>query len=211
MRAAGPMQGLWATGAGSPPLVRAQLRFPVGGVARGAPMLHPGTWSLSSVPARLLLVLALLAPALATAQTTREIFRIERSKNKDVVRYDAKIGKDGQLDPKEPVVSYWLLRDGKRREVNAFSRTFFYGFKVRKDKRGDFWHLTIVTAKDRTMKLYLKDGKPLAEGRIAKRTGFLQKLYVQFVPNATIPKVAFVDLIGVDAKTGERIHERVVP
>jgi hypothetical protein len=163
------------------------------------------------VTARLALACILLAPGLATAQSTIEIFHIERSKNKNVVRYDARIGKEGQLDPKEPVVSYWLKPGGQTRAVEAFDRTFFYGFRVRKDKSGDFWHFSIVAAKDRPMKLYLKDGRPRAEGRIGGTAAFLQKLYVRFAENTTIPKVAYVDLIGVDAKTGEPRRERFVP
>jgi hypothetical protein len=164
------------------------------------------------VTARLVLLACLLAaPGLAPAQTTKEIFHIERSKNKNVVRYDAQIGKDGQLDPKEPVVSYWLGPTGKRWPVKTFDRTFFYGFKVRKDKTGDFWHLVIAAAKDRPMKLFLKDGVPRAEGRFGGTAAYLQKLYVRFAEDTTIPKVLYVDLVGVDAKTGAPRRERVVP
>ena len=152
-----------------------------------------------------------LAPSLAPAQSTQEIFHIERSKNKNVVRYDARIDKDGLLDPKEPVFSYWLEPSGKTRPVNTFDRTFFYGFRVRKAKSGDFWHFTITAAKDRPMKLYLKDGVPRAEGRVAGTTVFLQKLYVRFAEDTTIPKVLYVDLFGVDVKTGDKRHERFVP
>jgi hypothetical protein len=159
----------------------------------------------------LLAFLLLLVPGLAPAQTTKEIFHIERSKNKNVVRYDAQIGKDGQLDPKEPVVSFWLGPTGKRWPVKAFDRTFFYGFKVRKDKSGDFWHLVIVAAKDRPLKLFLKDGEPVAAGRIGGTTAYLKQLYVKFAEDATIPKVLYVDLVGVDAKSGEPRRERVVP
>jgi hypothetical protein len=163
------------------------------------------------VTVRILLACLLLAPGLAAAQSTREIFHIERSKNKNVVRYDARIDKDGHLDAKEPVVSYWLGPDGKRWSVTLVDRTFFYGFTVRKDRGGDFWHLTIAAAKGRPMKLYLKDGQPLAEGRIAGVTALLKKFFVQFKENTPLSGVSYVDLIGVDAKTGEPRQERVVP
>jgi hypothetical protein len=164
-----------------------------------------------TVTARLLLACLVLAPGLASAQSTVEIFHIERSKNKNVVRYDARIGKDGQLDPREPVVSYWLEPSGKRRPMEAFDRTFFYGFSVRKDKSGNFWHFKIAAAKDRPMKLYLKEGQPRAEGRVGGVAAFLTKFYVKFAVGTTLPKVEYVDLIGVDAKTGEPKRERFVP
>ena len=161
--------------------------------------------------ARLILVCLLLAPGLAAAQSTQEIFHIARSKNKNVVRYDARIGKDGQLDPKEPVVSYWLQPDGRTRKMEAFDRTFFYGFKVRKAKDGDYWHFTIAAAKGRPMKLYVKDGKPRAEGKIAGTWAIVQKFYVKFKEGTTIPGVSYIDLFGIDATTGAPRRERVVP
>jgi hypothetical protein len=164
------------------------------------------------VTARLVLVACLLlAPGLAPAQSTQEIFHIERSKNKNVVRYDARLDKDGQLDAKEPVASYWLGPTGKRWPVKTFDRTFFYGFRVRKDKSGEFWHFSIAAAKGRQMKLYLKDGVPRAEGRVAGTTVYLTKFYVRFAEDTTIPKVLYVDLFGVDVKTGDKRHERFVP
>jgi hypothetical protein len=61
-------------------------------------------------------VLALPA-APATAQIkTSPLFIVERSKNANVVHYDARLTADGKLDPKEPVTAYWVLlaEDGRR-------------------------------------------------------------------------------------------------
>jgi hypothetical protein len=166
-----------------------------------------------SLLARLVLAGLLLTSGLAAAQGVKqkEIFHIERSKNRNVVRYDARIGKDGRLDPKEPVVCYWLGPNGKRWPVSFVDRTFFYGFKVQKDKSGAFYHLVIAAAKDRPMKLYLKEGQPRAEGRIGGVPAFLQRLYVRFDEKSTLPSVRYVDLIGVDARTGEPRRDRVIP
>jgi hypothetical protein len=48
------------------------------------------------------------------------LFTIERSKNANLVVYDARLTDSGELDPKSAVVVYWLLKaqDGRREELN---------------------------------------------------------------------------------------------
>ena len=59
--------------------------------------------------------LALLAASAAAQITTSPLFIIERSKNANVVHYDARLTADGKLDPKEPVIAYWVLLAGNGR------------------------------------------------------------------------------------------------
>src|SRR5712691_865167 len=60
------------------------------------------------------------------------LFVIERSVNANVVHYDAKLGPDGKLDPREPVVAYWIMgaEDGRRQDLNAIERLRAYGFST---------------------------------------------------------------------------------
>ena len=55
------------------------------------------------------------------------------------------------------------------------------------------------------------NGTPLAEGRISGAWAFLRKLYVKYKEGTVIPGVQWIDLIGVDVKTGAPLRERVVP
>ncbi|HEY3351735.1 MAG TPA: DUF4833 domain-containing protein [Polyangia bacterium] len=157
------------------------------------------------------LLLLLLLPGLCFAQSTQKLFHIERSKNKNEVHYDARLDKDGQLDAKEPVVVYWLLPNGKRSTLSWLERSQAYGFKVTKDKSGEFWRMVIVPAKNRPIKLYVRDGKARAEGKINGFDVFLQKLYINTTEGALIPTVNYIDLIGIDVRTGEKRSERVKP
>ena len=50
-------------------------------------------------------VLALLAAPAAAQTKTSPLFIIERSKNANVVHYDARLTADGELDPNEPVIA----------------------------------------------------------------------------------------------------------
>jgi len=160
---------------------------------------------------RLLLACLVLVPAVGGAQTTREIFHIERSKNGNVVRYDARITKDGQLDPKNPINAYFQRPDGTTFAITTMEFKFFYGYKVKWDEDGKFWHFSIAAAKERPMKLYLLDGKPVAEGRIAGVQCYVSKFFVQFKKDTIIPGVEWVDLYGAEIKSGRQVHERVVP
>src|ERR1039457_4263601 len=48
---------------------------------------------------------------------TQPLFIIERNKNANVVHYDAQLTADGKLDPKRPVIAYWvMLAQGGRRQ-----------------------------------------------------------------------------------------------
>ena len=161
--------------------------------------------------ARVVFACLLLLPAVSAAQKQREIFRIERSKNANVVKYDARITKDGALDPKNPVVGYFQRADGSTFAITAFEFKFFYGHKVKLDQSGKFWHFTIAAAKDRSMKLYLVDGHPKAEGRIAGVQAFVTKFYVKFKKDTIVPGVEWVDLYGTELGSGRAVHERVVP
>jgi hypothetical protein len=157
-----------------------------------------------------LALLLSLTPALGLAQTTQKLFHIERSKNKNEVHYDARLAEDGQIDPKEPVIVYWLAPDGHTWKPTAFDRANFYGVSVRKDQRGDFWHFAINAAKKWPMKLYVKDGKARIERTIDGQPAYLRKMYVKY-KDGLIPGVQFIDLIGVDVRTGAERRQRVVP
>ena len=73
-----------------------------------------------------LLVLAALAAVALTALSaladglTQPLFFIQRSKNANEVHYDARLTKDGALDPNDPVEGYWLNKaeDGSRSGIS---------------------------------------------------------------------------------------------
>jgi hypothetical protein len=58
----------------------------------------------------LLSIALILAPAILVAAEPehQSLFRIERSKNANIIQYDAQIGADGKLDKREPIVGYWV-------------------------------------------------------------------------------------------------------
>ena len=80
-------------------------------------------------------VLPLLAAPAAAQMKTQPLFIIERSKNANVVHYDARLTADGKLDPREPVIAYWVLsaEDGRREELSWIEKKKAYGFDMKPD------------------------------------------------------------------------------
>lgn len=164
-------------------------------------------------------VLAVLA-SFATVSThgwadapreTKPLFVLERNRNANYVRYDAQLAADGTLDPKEPVVAYWIMaaENGRREPLSAIERSLAYGFSTNADKRGNVW-LSLVAHKAKPIRVFKDDSGVHAEIAIAGKRAYLTKLFVQAGPEF-IPKVTFLDLYGNDVKTGEAVHERITP
>ena len=79
---------------------------------------------------------------LQAAELDRQgLFRIERSKNANIIQYDAQVRPDGKLDKKNPVVGYWirLAEQGQEQELTWLQNKFAFGFI------------------DRTYKAYIKE------------------------------------------------------
>ena len=57
------------------------------------------------------------------ATSTNQLFYVQRSSNINLIMYDAKIGIDKKLDPKNPVHIYWILytQGGENRNLQAFN------------------------------------------------------------------------------------------
>lgn len=140
------------------------------------------------------------------------LFRIERSKNANIVQYDAMVEGD-DLDAKAPVVGYWVMKaeDGKRKGLNAFDK-LAYGFSVEPERGTKAWFLRLKAASDKAIRLH-----PTAPGRwvplvdIDKRLAVLERLYVATNESGIVPKVLYVDVFGVEASTGAAVRERLIP
>jgi hypothetical protein len=143
----------------------------------------------------------------------QDLFIIERSTNANVVRYDAKIGKDGAFDPKEPVVAYWIMaaEDGRRQGLSAVEKMFAYGFTIRRDGSDQSFWMTLVSQKRREIHIYQEGGKVRAVMLIGGQAAYLRKIYVQVRKPGLLPTVDYAELFGQDIVTGQDRSERVAP
>lgn len=150
---------------------------------------------------------------LGTGLETIPLFRIERSKNANFVQYDVQVGPDGKLDPNEPVIAYWIRRaeDGRRQELTAFQRAWYYGFKATYDPQTNSALLEMTAKNLRPIRVREVEGTYRGETIIAGQPAFLDRIFVTSVPSGMTRKVTSVELFGKDAATGADRYERLTP
>jgi len=157
------------------------------------------------------LAMTFLLSAPLFAQTAKELFRIERNTNANIVRYDVVLNDDGTINANRPIDSYWLLLagNGQREEITAFQRRA-YGFTIRQNDAGGYFSMFLTAVKDREIKVYVKDGEPKAEILINGAPAFLSSVYVDASSGMFgIPRVNFYILNGIDMETGGQVSEKI--
>jgi hypothetical protein len=158
-------------------------------------------------------VLALLAIPVAAQIKTSPLFIIERSKNANVVHYDARLTADGKLDPKEPVIAYWVLlaKDGRREKLSWVEKKKAYGFTIKPDPSVNGYKMTLVAAPEKQIIVKKEKETVRAEAVIDGRPAVLEKLYINASDGLTGPKVQYIEVHGKDLQTGEKLREKMVP
>ncbi len=157
-----------------------------------------------------LLVAALATPA-GPPRCSDELFRIERSKNANVIVYELRRRPDGTVDRAEPVRASWIMlaAGGGREDLNLLERTLAYGFDVKEATPG--WILTLKAERKRPLHVREAAGCLQAMAAIGGRLGALKRVYVKADDRQLIPPVEYVDVFGVDPDSGAALHERIVP
>jgi len=164
-----------------------------------------------------LLLLATLAQALLpiaadTSTSTQRLFRIERSKNANIVAYDLRLDDDGKPDPKAPVDAYWVsAADGAREGLSLVQKKLAYGFKSRFENP-EVVVMRIAADLGREIRVERVSGVFRALIDIEGQRAVLDHIYVKSIERKLLlPTVEFVDLFGFDLATGAERHERIVP
>jgi hypothetical protein len=158
-------------------------------------------------------VILVTTAILAQAQATRPLFIIERSKNKNVVHYDARLTGDGRLDPKEPVTAYWIMlaEDGRRQDLNWLERHKAYGFRIEPDKSRRVFRMRVMAYPEREIKVYQDETRVVAEMRIDGKPALVERIYIASTEGRSLPKVEYVELFGRDLNSNEERYEKIVP
>jgi len=141
------------------------------------------------------------------------LFKIERSKNANIIQYDALVGPDGKLDAKTPVVAYWirLAEGGEVRKLSWIQRTFAFGVHAHYDPVTDTAPMNMAVDIDRDIAV-VRDGDVYrAKTTIDGAPSYLDRIYIEAHKRGFLIKVDFVDIYGQDAVTGEERYEHFVP
>jgi hypothetical protein len=151
------------------------------------------------------------APPAAAQKRTQSLFIIERSKNANVVHYDAQLTTGGEIDPNKPVIAYWIMlaNDGHREELNWMEKKKAYGFSIKPDSSVNGYKMTVVTVPQGQITVK-KDGDAVrAELVIDDRPAVLEKIYINASDGLTGPIVHYIELHGKDIKTGENRFQKI--
>ena len=158
---------------------------------------------------------ALLIPVLCLSEEleTEHLFRIERSKNANVVHYHAQLTPEGKLKPKKPVIAFWIMNanGGEKEDLNWVEKKMAYGFSVEYDTKGDFWIMDLVADIQRKIKVYKANGRYRAELLIEGRPAFIDRIYIKSIEGGMRPKVKYMEFFGKCIKTGSNLYEKFIP
>ncbi|MBE9546806.1 MAG: DUF4833 domain-containing protein [Proteobacteria bacterium] len=141
------------------------------------------------------------------------LFRIERSKNANVVQYDAQLTPEGKLKPEKPVIAYWIMNanGGEKEDLNWVEKKMAYGFSVEYDTKGDFWIMDLVADIQRKIKVYKANGRYRAEILIDGRPAFIGRIYIKSIEGGVRPKVKYMEFFGKGIKSGSNLYEKFIP
>jgi hypothetical protein len=159
-------------------------------------------------------LLALTALAIGVRDACpAHLFVIERSKNANIVVYDANLGPAGDFDTTKPVVVYWLLGGDKDRRENLtrMERDHAYGVVVTPGSASGTHALAFKALRKRHLTARMLDGCPVVTTSIGGQEGILRRLFVQSKEGTALPKVEYVELFGETVDTGAPLHEKYVP
>ena len=155
------------------------------------------------------------------------LFVIGRSKNLNIVVYEAKLASGGgELDSKEPVIVYWLDLDpayqkqkrdkgvtSDRLELNFIEKTMAYGLSSAPNPAKPGHHTVhLVAFSKRAVDVYFDQakGRAVAMIEINGQQCELIRIFVSATESWTGPKVQHVDVIGLDQQ-GQQVTERITP
>jgi hypothetical protein len=162
-----------------------------------------------------MVAVALVAPRYSFGKDleARPLFRIERSKNANVVQYDAQLTPDGKLYSKEPVIAYWirLAKDGRKEGLSFAQRRWAYGFKAKYKAKANTASIEMAAKIGRKIKVLEVDGEYRAQTRIDGQQAFIERIFITSIEGGTLPKVESIELYGKDAETDVERYEKINP
>lgn len=149
---------------------------------------------------------------LAACPKTYPLFKIERSKNKNIVQYDICVSEKGDVVDPKPVIAYWVLENGKRSDLNFIQATLAYGIESQEKLGENKYRIVVVAMKDRNIMIEKSAKGYMAIILISGKESILEKIYVESEERMLgLPKVNYVDLFGRNLQTDVSVKERIIP
>lgn len=149
------------------------------------------------------------------ANSSNLLFYIQRSSNINSIIYDANLGINKKLDPKNPVHTYWILytQGGKKQELTGIQRSLAYGLHTRPTPTevGSYDGYFFAYRKRRFVVKINAKGEPIALFPINGKMQILKKVFVKVDETGMMPSVIYVELWGRDVLTDKEVYEKFKP
>lgn len=138
------------------------------------------------------------------------LFYLQRDPDANTVVYQLNL-KDGEVDTNDPVKVFWIkfADKGQVKELTSIQRRLAYG--IRSTSIGNGNHELRFAAYPKLPLYLLKEGHDYnVHANVGQRELVLNKVFVRVKEGSLyFPKVDYVDLIGVDVKTGRPLTHRI--
>jgi hypothetical protein len=157
-----------------------------------------------------LLAVPTLAFLAAPQQRALNLFVIERSKNRNIVRYDLLLDRSGSYDARRPLDVYWsmLAEDGRREELSLLERQA-YGFELLPNAKPSELGVRLVAVKNRPLMVRGASGAYRAELSIRGVPAYLERVFVATREGPVFPTVLYIELRGRSLRDGRALSERI--
>jgi hypothetical protein len=148
----------------------------------------------------------------ALCSKSDSLFRIERSKNKNIVQYDACLLQNKNISESDPIHAYWVLANGQKEELSILESKQAYGIESKEKLGENKFRIVLAALKDRSLIVQkMKEGSK-ALTQISGELSILERVYVQSEEQTVgLPKVQHVDLFGRSLRTNKPVKERIIP
>jgi hypothetical protein len=143
------------------------------------------------------------------------LFYIQRSSNINTIIYDANIGIDKKLEPKNPVHTYWIryTEGSKKQELTGIQRSLAYGLhtKATVGESGSYDGYFFAYRKRKFVVKMNAKGEPIALFPINGKMQILKRIFVKVDESGMMPSVVHVELWGRDVVTDKEVYEKFKP
>lgn len=148
----------------------------------------------------------------AACKKRDSLFRIERSKNKNVVQYDACLLQNNRISDSNPVDAYWVLANGQKEGLSIVENKQVYGVESKEKLGKDKFRVFLVALKERSIIVQKMKGDYKTVVQINGEPSILERVYVNSEEQTLgLPKVDYIDLFGRSLRTNRPVKERIKP
>ena len=163
----------------------------------------------------LLLIVMITASVWAQkAEPLRDaLFHIERSKNANIVQYDAQLDSSGNLLSKEPISGYWIrhAEQGQVEELSWAQKKFAYGFKVKLKPEENTAKMELAAKLGRSITVMQSDNDYKAMTDIEGVASYLDRIFIHSSGKGLSTKVDYIELFGQSVSDQTEQYERFIP